>query len=92
VDRLVSLIPNSQVGNNIIGRGIVVHALEDDLGQGGNSSSATTGNAGSRLACGIIGLVSEEGVNHSAAMKHQAEITSVIGVSFLLLAALRNYL
>ena len=71
VDRLVSLIPNSQVGNNIIGRGIVVHALEDDLGQGGNSGSATTGNAGSR---------------------HQAEITSVIGVSFLLLAALRNYL
>ncbi|TEB32164.1 hypothetical protein FA13DRAFT_1813528 [Coprinellus micaceus] len=28
----------------------------DDLGRGGNADSATTGNAGGRAACGVIGL------------------------------------
>ena len=37
--------------NNIIGRSIVVHADEDDLGLGGVADSKTTGNAGARVAC-----------------------------------------
>ncbi|KAI3890431.1 hypothetical protein MKX03_037220 [Papaver bracteatum] len=42
--------------NSIIGRAVVVHADPDDLGKGGHELSKTTGNAGARIACGIIGL------------------------------------
>ena len=40
---------------NIMGRGLIIHADEDDCGQGGNKMSLITGNAGKRIACAVIG-------------------------------------
>jgi Cu-Zn family superoxide dismutase len=40
---------------NIIGRSVVIHQDVDDLGKGGYSDSLTTGHAGKRIACAVIG-------------------------------------
>ncbi|KAI8866759.1 Cu-Zn superoxide dismutase, partial [Ramicandelaber brevisporus] len=42
--------------HSIVGRTVVVHADKDDLGLGGHELSLTTGNAGGRVGCGVIGI------------------------------------
>jgi Cu-Zn family superoxide dismutase len=44
---------------NIIGRGLIIHADPDDLGKGGEEDSLTTGHAGKRIACAVIGYAKE---------------------------------
>ena len=44
---------------NILGRGLIIHADEDDCGKGGNLESRKTGNAGKRIACAVIGYSKE---------------------------------
>ncbi|CAK9781748.1 Cu-Zn superoxide dismutase [Cutaneotrichosporon oleaginosum] len=53
VDRRMSLCGRY----SIMGRAINIHVGTDDLGRGGHELSLQTGNAGGRLACGVIGAV-----------------------------------
>jgi len=55
IDGIVTLGDGGE--NDIAGRAIVVHAGEDDLGKGGDAESKKTGNAGARVACGVIQLL-----------------------------------
>ena len=52
VDNLVKL----EGEYSVIGRSIIIHEDEDDLGKGGNEESLKTGNAGKRIACAKIEL------------------------------------
>lgn len=56
VDKVITL----RGRNSILGRGLVLHAQEDDLGLGNHETSLTTGNAGPRVACGTIGIRSSD--------------------------------
>ena len=40
---------------DLFGRSVIVHADPDDYGRGGHEDSLTTGHAGKRLACAVIG-------------------------------------
>ncbi len=56
-DKLISL--NYKSKSCIIGRSIVIHQDKDDLGKGGDKESLITGNAGKRVACGVIGITNK---------------------------------
>ncbi|KAI8083154.1 copper/zinc superoxide dismutase [Halteromyces radiatus] len=40
---------------SVLGRAILIHTGEDDLGRGNSPLSKTTGNAGGRFLCAVIG-------------------------------------
>ncbi|XP_026854652.2 extracellular superoxide dismutase [Cu-Zn] isoform X2 [Electrophorus electricus] len=45
-------------GWSVLGRAVVIHEREDDLGLGGDAGSLLHGNAGNRVACCVIGMSS----------------------------------
>lgn len=45
---------------------MVVHAGTDDVGRGANEESLKTGNAGARVACGVIGMIRYFGLPNGA--------------------------
>lgn len=57
----VHIITSKVLLKDLIGRMLIIHADEDDLGRGNFSDSKTTGHAGDRIACAIIGLLDPEG-------------------------------
>ncbi|PIO75390.1 copper/zinc superoxide dismutase [Teladorsagia circumcincta] len=71
-DSVISL--NGQ--HNVIGRAIVIHADVDDLGRGTSELSKTTGNAGARVACGVIGILEEVDVIPTPAPLSSVNLTT----------------
>lgn len=45
---------------NILGRSLVIHEKEDDLGLGGTVESKKTGSAGGRMFCATVGVGKRE--------------------------------
>ncbi|OQV13576.1 putative Superoxide dismutase (Cu-Zn) [Hypsibius exemplaris] len=43
---------------SVLGRSVVIHERADDLGRGETTESRRSGNAGARVACGVIGTTS----------------------------------
>jgi Cu-Zn family superoxide dismutase len=52
--RGLNVNPRSKL--SVVGRCLIVHAGEDDLGQGGDVESRKTGNSGARVGCAVIGI------------------------------------
>ena len=51
-----ALKTNKFIVDEIIGRSIIIHEDEDDLGLGNFEDSKTTGHSGKRIACSVIGI------------------------------------
>lgn len=45
---------------SVIGRSVVIHEKEDDMGRGNNKASLENGNSGKRLACCVIGTCTQK--------------------------------
>jgi Cu-Zn family superoxide dismutase len=55
-DDLLTMYNNDKKDISIVGRSIVIHEGQDDLGLGMNKESLISGNAGNRINCGVIGV------------------------------------
>jgi Cu-Zn family superoxide dismutase len=57
----MSIKTDKFIVDEILGRSIIIHQDEDDLGLGKFDDSKTTGHSGSRIACSVIGI-SKDGI------------------------------
>ena len=56
--------------SELMGRTLIVHADPDDLGKGGEEDSLTTGHAGKRISCAIIGRAKDCDSKKTRKVKH----------------------
>ena len=56
--------------SELLGRTLIVHADPDDLGKGGEDDSLTTGHAGKRLGCALIGRAKDCDSKKTRKVKH----------------------
>jgi len=52
----MTIVINKFLVDEILGRSIIIHEDEDDLGLGEYEDSKTTGHSGARIACAVIGI------------------------------------
>ncbi|CAG9786796.1 unnamed protein product [Diatraea saccharalis] len=79
IDRLISL----RGINNILGRALVLHQSPDDLGLGGHPDSLTTGNAGPRVACAVIGMHAPVEAWQNSSMRVGPSVLLLLGIAFM---------
>ena len=57
----MSIKTDKFIVDEILGRSIIIHQDEDDLGLGNSDDSKITGHSGSRIACSVI-AISKDGI------------------------------